>query len=735
MGKKRKLTLFMMAILSVTLLTGCGYTESNTGTAEEAIVEEQTEETWLQTYTVSSSTVTEGNEAVLSQQEYENGFLAYINRKVREEIPTELKSDPDFVNDGRYDIYESSLFTVTESGKRHMIRRYRPRPAPENTENLEKYFSESRPRAFRIRDDGGIVALENSYESWRTTHGTQTRDRYYVRLLKENGVELSCFEVETTPGEGLDCGNTVLIDDSLLAVPQGNEVLFFGLDGKKQFSVSTPFRILELCKTLEGNLAVLLTERKELWISVINISDRTVTVPQQIPTGAHSFCAGEAEDLFYFLRNSDICYCDLRSGMSGKKVSLLTLEILPSSVSAFSAGTDGSFRFLIHSWDEESQLTEERYLTASACEIQTGRLLISIGFDAASDHLQKAILAFNQENRDIFLDTVDYRNLEERISSDHVQDIMVMDEEAYNALATSGSLLDLERFLQADRLYSRDNLFPSVYNALSDKQNVLRRLAASFRIETMACDHSVAEGQASLSVSMLRNLYADMPARSSLYEPYYTAERLLEDLMAVNSRDLGEGDQFNIELYAQLLNFSNLQSATYSYYDYSADSDSMEKRIYDGRLLMLQAHIATLDDLKCYDSFFENGASFVGWPTEDGSLSRICFDESLGISSDCSEAEQSAAWQFVRLLLQPGFTDPEYGFPVIRETLEEQMTEDAEAISFRLDEDGKYETDKNGNKIEIARDTWYSAEGRRHFVYALTDLQREKLLTLIENCI
>ena len=205
--------------------------------------------------------------------------------------------------------------------------------------------------------------------------------------------------------------------------------------------------------------------------------------------------------------------------------------------------------------------------------------------------------------------------------------------------------------------------------------------------------------------------------------------------MAVNSRDLGEGDQFNIELYAQLLNFSNLQSATYSYYDYSADSDSMEKRIYDGRLLMLQAHIATLDDLKCYDSFFENGASFVGWPTEDGSLSRICFDESLGISSDCSEAEQSAAWQFVRLLLQPGFTDPEYGFPVIRETLEEQMTEDAEAISFRLDEDGKYETDKNGNKIEIARDTWYSAEGRRHFVYALTDLQREKLLTLIENCI
>lgn len=735
MGKRRKLALGLAAALSVALMTGCGHTDNNIENAEEAIVEEQTEETWLQIYTVSSSTVAEGNEAVLYQQEYEDGFLAYINRKVREAIPAELKEDPEFVNDGRYDVYESALFTVTESGKRHRIRRYRSLPAPENTENMEKFFSESRPRAFRIREDGEIIALEASYESWLTTHGTQTRDRYYVRLLKDNGVELSSSEIETTPGVGLDCGNTVLIGDSLLAAPQGNEVLFFGLDGKKQFSVSTPFRIFELCRTCEGNLAVLLTEKGERWISVIDVSDRTVTVPQQIPEGAHSFCAGEKEELFYYLRNSDVCYCDLKSGMSGKKVSLLTLGILPSSVGAFSAGADGSFRFLIHNWNANSQVTEEQYLIASACEIQTGRLLISVGFDNASDHLLKAILAFNQENRDVFLDAVDYRNLGEFISSDHLQDIMVMDEETYARLAASGSLADLEKLLQKDRSLSREDLFPSVFHALSDEKDVLRRLAAAFRIETMACDHSVADGETSLSVSRLRELYAAMPAGSSLYEPYYTAERLMEDLMAVNSRDLGKGDQFNIELYAQLLNFSNLQPATYTYYDYSSDSSSMEKRIYAGRLLMLQAHITTLDDLKWYDSFFENGASFIGWPTEKGSSSRFCFDESLGISSACSEEEQTAAWQFVRLLLQPGFADSKYGFPVIRDSLEKQLTADAEAISFRVDEDGKYETDKNGNKIEIARDTWYSPEWRRHFVYALTELQREKLLTLIEGCV
>ena len=737
MGQRRRPVRCLAAVLSVILLAGCGRANSDQeqNTAEEAIVEEQTEETWLQNYTVSSVTVAEENEAVLYQQGYEDGFLAYINRKVREEIPEERRVEPDFVNDGRYDVYESALFTVTKSGKRHKVRRYRPLPAPENTEKLEKYFSESRPRAFRICEDGRIVVLEASYESWITDRGTQTRDRYYVRLLKENGVELSSNEVETMAGIGLDCSNAILLGDCMMAAPQGNEVLFFGLDGRKQFSVSTPFQILELCGTRDGNLAVLLADKEDRWISVIDITDRTVTVPQQVPVGAHSFCAGETEEILYCLRNSEVIYYDLKSGMSGKKVSLLTLGAEPSSVGAFYAGTDGSFHFLLHSWNDDSQTAEERYLIAAACEIRTGRLLISVGFSWISDHLLKAILTFNRENTEVFLDAVDYRNLGEPISADRVQDIMIMDEETYRQLAAEDGLADLEKLLRSDVGYSREDFFPTVWDALSDEHNTLKRLSGTFRIETMACDYSVAEGQTLLNMSMLRRLYAEMPAGSSLYEPYYTSGRLLEDLLAVNSRELGKGDQFNTELYTKLMNYSNLQPAAYSYFDYAADSSSMEKRIYSGHLMFLQAHIASIDDLKWYDAFFENGASFVGWPTEEESRSRFCFDESVGVSSACSEAEQNAAWQFVRMLLSSNFSDAECGFPVIRETLEKQLDEDAAAISFRLDEKGKYATDRNGNRIEIARDTWYSSEWRRHFIYALTDSQRKKLLSLIGSSV
>ena len=148
------------AVLCAVLLSGCGPAEQK----ETAIVEEQPEEeagyeTWLQRYTIRSAEITlsDRREGVLFQQDCDGGFLAYINRKVREEIPSELKENPEFVNDGRYDVYESALFTVTQNGKRHKIRRYRTLPAPENTEQLERYFSETRPRAFRMRPDGSIV--------------------------------------------------------------------------------------------------------------------------------------------------------------------------------------------------------------------------------------------------------------------------------------------------------------------------------------------------------------------------------------------------------------------------------------------------------------------------------------------------------------------------------------------------------------------------------------------------
>ena len=702
----------LTAVMCVVLLTGCSPAEKQqTELTEEQPEEEQGYETWLQRYTTRSASITlsDRREGVLFQQECAGGFLAYINRKVGEEIPQEYREDPDFVNDGRYDVFESALFTVTENGKRHKIRRYRTLPAPENTEQLERYFSEMRPRAFRMRPDGNIVVLESSYEAWLTTQGTQTRDRYYVRLLKENGVAISSYEIETQAGAGLNCSEAVLLGQDLVAVPQGMEILFFGLDGKKQFSVTAPFPIRELCETRDGRLAVVLKDGGSLWISVINPDDRTASMPQRLPESVHGFCAGETEDQLLCMRNSDILRCSPQSGMCEKLISLLSVEAVPSSVSAFFTGEDGSLHFLLRDGNTAGA-TDDRYLIASPCEIPTERRLLRIGFEEISDQLVREIVAFNQENRDTFLEAVD------------------------NRMETEERLSDLGTLLREEENGSEE-FFPSVLNGLSNKSGALQRIAASFRIRSMACDQDTVAGKTRLSLADLRSILSEMPAGSLLYEPYYTSGRLMEDLRSVNRKELDLGDSFDVGLHAELQNFANLQPASYSYDRFASDSSSMESRIYSGKLLMLQAYLETLDDLKWYDAFFDSGVCFAGWPTREGSRSRLVFDECLGITADCPEDAQLAAWQFVRRLLSEEYQENSSGFPVYRKLLERQMAADAAAVVYRVDEKGKFETDKNGNKIEVARDSWYSPEWRKHNIYALTRRQMEKLLTLIENSV
>ena len=61
------------------------------------------------------------------------------------------------------------------------------------------------------------------------------------------------------------------------------------------------------------------------------------------------------------------------------------------------------------------------------------------------------------------------------------------------------------------------------------------------------------------------------------------------------------------------------------------------------------------------------------------------------------------------------------------------MEDDAAAVSYRIDEEGEFELDDEGEQIEQARSSWYSPEWRRHYEYALTDAQRTKLLQIIEN--
>ncbi|MBR4473602.1 MAG: hypothetical protein IKS55_08175 [Oscillospiraceae bacterium] len=725
---RNRIGIMILLTMLAFALTGCG----RSANVEEAVPEAEEEIPaplrWVQT---KSAEIAPGEEAVLFQQAFgDSGFLALINRKTGENIPAELLEDEDFVNDGRYAVYESALFRVTESGKREKVRRYRPLAAPEDTEDRKEYYSESRPRAFRLMKDGSILVLESSYESWQDPSRNpmqQTRNRYYVRLVKSNGVEISTREIEAAPAQGVpDCSRVQVIGDALAAMPQGNSVLFFNTEGLTIFSVTTPFPVKELCRIGEDSLAVILNQDGRLWFSRIDTAMRTASVPIELPQGAHDFCRGETENSVCFLRNSEVFRMDPESGLISRLTSLLSLGINPSEAAAFFVRDDGSLHFLQHAWQPD-QTTRELYTVASPTTETDGRREISIGFLHLSDRLAREIIAFNGSSSSCLLEPVDYANLSrERFLSDEHQ-LVVLDESTFEQFREEGKLADLRPLLKEDASLGEQDLFASVRRALSSGDGALCAVTPVFRIETMAADEDAVGGRNQLSLRQLQELAAGLPADGSLYEPYYTADRLLEALMTVNRNAE--------ELRGTLTEFSRRQPQRYDFRDYTADSSSMESRIYDGRLLLMQAQIGTLEELKWYDAFFPSGACFVGWPKPDGSASILRFDEILGIGSGTEADDRTAAWQFLRSVLRDEELRNRYGFPSLREELEKRMDEDAADVVYLKDEKGKWKRDAEGERIEAARDSWYSPEWRRHYEFSLTDAQRAKLLTLIENAV
>ena len=140
--RRRILASLLSVLFTAGMLTACSGTQNSPlpETAEELPV--MVEKPAFPQYRVESAEVSSGKEAVQVQQATEDGFLVLINRMVRDEIPEELLEDPDFVNDGRYAVYENALFFISRSGKRTQISGYTPLPAPENPEELEDYLCE-----------------------------------------------------------------------------------------------------------------------------------------------------------------------------------------------------------------------------------------------------------------------------------------------------------------------------------------------------------------------------------------------------------------------------------------------------------------------------------------------------------------------------------------------------------------------------------------------------------------
>ena len=282
--------------------------------------------------------------------------------------------------------------------------------------------------------------------------------------------------------------------------------------------------------------------------------------------------------------------------------------------------------------------------------------------------------------------------------------------------------------MKKDRDYRISDYYESVWDALKTDGRLLR-LCGAFSIQTLACFEDLVSGWESADLSALQSIRAGMPQNGNAFAPYYTAGRLLRELLTVK---LDQADSLTEAELRQMLSLSaGLQRVYNADVFLSQASETEEKKLYDGRQLYLNASVASVEDLKWYDAYFSDRAAFPGWPVADGAGSAARVEDCLAITACCEDPE--AAWRFVRTVLDPAFEKQCYGIPLNKKASEEQIREDAENIRYRVTEEGEYELDDDGGKIEAARSVWYSPEWRAHGVYAMTREQAEKYRELISS--
>ena len=104
---------------------------------------------------------------------------------------------------------------------------------------------------------------------------------------------------------------------------------------------------------------------------------------------------------------------------------------------------------------------------------------------------------------------------------------------------------------------------------------------------------------------------------------------------------------FDSAEYISILNFANRFQAEFDWENYEwTEDESTEKRIADGRQMLMAANIYSLEDLLYNDLYFGGDATYIGYPTSSGVGNMMAITSGFAMSAKCSDKE--AAWAFLR---------------------------------------------------------------------------------------
>lgn len=685
-----------------------------------------------------------------------DGFYAQSWEKTGER---EIPEDAIIRYEGQYDIYGSALYFVGYDGKVRRLDAYTGAAVPEDTKDRMDYYGNSNISQLFVNDDGTLTALESVYVSWydgpeadrfsdNQWEYTKSESTFYMRKLDQDGKELSSVELEFQDKDSsLNLYGAQIDSDGNLLCTSEYKLLAYKPDGSLAFSVECEDYLDGLFRLKDGRVAASIWGETGMELRVVDMEKGEFGETLKLPRNANNFLIGGGEYDLYYQDGMNLYGCMLGDEQGTKILNWINADVNGNELSGLHMDEDGTILGVVTNYRSdkvESEIVKLSLVPESSLPVKKTLTLAVLYLDY---QVQQKIIEFNRHSDTTRIEVKDYSEfntdddysagitkLTTEIMAGNLPDLIAMDQLPYDQLASKGLLEDLYPYLDADEDLKREDFFPTVLKAL-EVNGGLYQVAPTFQIITLIGGSSVVGNTPGWTYDEFNSALASMPAGCTPLDQYTTRDDILARLLTLEMDSLVDWStgkcNFDSEEYINILNFANRFQAEFDWESYEwTEDESTEKRIAEGRQMLMAGNIYSVDDLMYNDLYFGGDATYIGYPTSQGVGSMMSLSAGFGMSAKCSDKD--AAWAFLRTVLSEEYQENIWGLPINKEAFDKKLQEVMKA-QYQKDAEGNYVLDENGEKIEISRGGIGMADGSVHEIYALTQAQADKLLEVINT--
>ena len=598
--------------------------------------------------------------------------------------------------------------------------RYGSEPSGETAgteqEHGSSFRNEEHEMLVCVREDGTVVSefsldgLKNHAEEVKDLEGSYSFEVPGMALDKDGHICLAIHEWFSGTANYIQEDRIVLLD------PQTGSVA----DSFRMSS--TPEYMVGLAN---GEIAICCYERGEL-IGLLDLEEKGLKDKVQLGDFVNGMAAGDGEYPVIYSAGDSVYGLNFETGEPVKLFNWIDCDVAREGDESFCMLQDG--RIVTTSTQETVNGIENDLIVLSknaAGEVSQKKVL-RLAVMNLYPFTSKMVSRFNRSNPNYRIEVTDYaqfnnyssanedeRNaginrLQTEIIAGDMPDILDISLLSADRLGSKGLVEDLYPYMDADPELNRSDLLEHVIQAF-EENGKLYQTVGNFYILTTAGLSRVVGDHIGWTMDEFQDAMSRLQAENpncTVFERYTTQDLALTFLLYLeleNYVDWSSGEcGFQSDGFIKLLEFVKSFPTVYSWEtDGGADDYDTDTLLLMGLQLMKQCNFACFEDLQVNTAGLGGEpCTFVGYPTENG-VGSMFAQIGNSFAITSSCADKDAAWQFIRQFFLPEYQEQFLGEVFpTNRSVYEKMKSEATTTKYQRNPDGSFMLNEEGKRIE-----------------------------------